>query len=42
VVLQSLLDYIADRDTGPLFLNCDGNGRLAYCTSYALIRWLAL
>lgn len=41
VVLRPLLNYIADRETGPLFLNQNGNGRLAYTTSYSLIRRLA-
>jgi integrase/recombinase XerD len=41
VWLRALLDYIAERSTGPLFLNRDGTGRLAYSISYALIRRLA-
>ncbi len=41
VVLRALLDYIGERNRGPLFLNRDGSGRLAYSTSYALIRRLA-
>jgi integrase len=41
VVLRALLDYIGERSSGPLFLNRDGSGRLAYSTSYALIRRLA-
>lgn len=41
VVLRPLLDYIAERDSGPLFLNRSGSGRLAYSTSYALVRRLA-
>jgi len=40
-MLRALLDYIAERSTGPLFLNRNGSGRLAYSTSYALIRRLA-
>ena len=42
VVLRPLLDYIGDRTAGPLFLNRAGSGRLAYTTSYALIRRLAV
>ena len=41
VVLRPLLDYIAGRDTGPLFLSQNGTSRLAYTTSYALVRRLA-
>ena len=41
-MLRPLLDYIGDRTAGPLFLNRAGSGRLAYTTSYALIRRLAV
>jgi integrase/recombinase XerD len=36
-----LEDYVADRTTGPLFVNREGTARLSYSTSYALIRRLA-
>ena len=41
IVLRPLQDYLGDRTDGPLFLNRDGTARLAYTTSYALIRRLA-
>jgi len=41
LVLRPLQDYLGDRTDGPLFLNRDGTARLAYTTSYALIRRLA-
>ena len=40
-MLRPLQDYLGDRTDGPLFLNRDGTARLAYTTSYALIRRLA-
>jgi integrase/recombinase XerD len=41
VVAHALREYIGDRTAGPLFLNEAGTARLAYTTSYALIRRLA-
>ena len=41
IVLRPLQDYLGDRTDGPLFLNRDDTARLAYTTSYALIRRLA-
>ena len=40
-MLRPLQDYLGDRTDGPLFLNRDETARLAYTTSYALIRRLA-
>jgi site-specific recombinase XerD len=41
VVLHALELYVGERTSGPIFLNADGTERLAYSTSYALIRRLA-
>ena len=41
IVLRPLQDYLGGRTDGPLFLNRDDTARLAYTTSYALIRRLA-
>ena len=41
IVLHALEEYVGERDSGPIFLNADGNARLSYSTSYALIRRLA-
>ena len=41
IVLHALEEYIGERDSGPIFLNADGDARLSYSTSYALIRRLA-
>ena len=41
IVLHALENYVGERDSGPIFLNADGNARLSYSTSYALIRRLA-
>ncbi len=41
IVLRALEDYVGERTTGPIFLNADGNERLSYSTSYAIIRRLA-
>ena len=41
IVLRPLQDYLGERTDGPLFLNRDNTARLAYTTSYALIRRLA-
>ena len=37
-MLCALEDYLGDRTDGPLFVNRDETARLAYTTSYALIR----
>ena len=41
IVLHALEVYVADRESGPIFLNAEGTDRLSYSTSYALIRRLA-
>jgi site-specific recombinase XerD len=41
IVLHALEEYVGERDSGPIFLSADGNARLSYSTSYALIRRLA-
>ena len=41
IVLRPLQEYLGDRTDGPLFLNRDDTARLAYTTSYALIRRIA-
>jgi len=41
VPLHALETYVGERTTGPIFVNADGNDRLSYSTSYALIRCLA-
>jgi integrase/recombinase XerD len=41
IVLRALEDYVAERTTGPLFLNAEGTGRLSYSIAYKFIRRLA-
>jgi site-specific recombinase XerD len=41
IVLRALEDYVAERTTGPLFLNAQGSERLSYSIAYKLIRRLA-
>jgi len=41
LVLRPLQHYLGNRTDGPLFLNRDDTARLAYTTSYALLRRLA-
>ena len=41
IVMRALEDYVADRTTGPLFLNARGSERLSYSITYKLIRRLA-
>jgi len=41
IVLHALEEYVGNRDSGAIFLNADGDARLSYSTSYALIRRLA-
>jgi integrase/recombinase XerD len=41
IVLHALETYIADRTTGPIFLNTDETDRLSYSIAYKLIRRLA-
>ena len=41
IVLRALEDYVAERTTGPLFLNAEGTERLSYSIAYKLIRRLA-
>jgi integrase/recombinase XerD len=41
IVLRALEHYVAERTTGPLFLNSDGSERLSYSIAYKLIRCLA-
>jgi integrase len=40
IVLRALEAYVAERATGPLFLNADDTGRLSYSIAYKLIRRL--
>ena len=40
IVLRTLEDYVAQRTTGPLFLNANSTARLSYSTAYKLIRRL--
>jgi site-specific recombinase XerD len=41
IVLRTLEIYIADRSTGPIFLNTEATDRLSYSIAYKLIRRLA-
>lgn len=41
IALHALEEYVGERDSGAIFLNADGDARLSYSTSYALIRRLA-
>ena len=41
IVLHPLETYIAERTSGPIFLNADGTARLSYSIAYKLIRRLA-
>ena len=41
IVLHALELYVAERTTGPIFLNSDATGRLSYSIAYKLIRRLA-
>jgi site-specific recombinase XerD len=41
IVLRALEIYVANRTSGPIFLNADGTARLSYSIAYKLIRRLA-